>query len=387
MFQSKAEGESIMSLRLMGVGKMMGAAICVFGILTAPLVTAADRIRIGGYEVVDIGGVDVLKNVESGVITYYNSGMGVVACSTGWKDSDKLDESLIGGVNVYFDRPGFYQFEYMLEPLSGKFVHLEGAQIIVIKGLDLEKQSQVTVDRVRHLTYSYDSDQELVFNIPESGYYIIGFGPYEGTLLPESIVRTKEESNAVAIRFMLKRFADAKTLEETGYQFDKFVDLSFKKNADGKIYSIYPIVKGYDFMSQGPDETFGVALDEIPDILPETKDWILGEYQLAAKSGYSNVHPFGKDLEYAKGQIANVKSVLTDDDYDWNYAELRAVSAAKIGLYLWRLAGKTDESLNEINALLAEENYTGLLDELNMTMTMVLPSKFPMFQTNTVITK
>jgi len=295
--------------------------------------------------------------------------------------------SLIGGVNVHVEQPGTYQFEYMLEPLSGKFAHLEGAQIIVIKGLDLDKENEVGTDQVRHLTYSYAGVKAFEFNIPEPGSYTIGFGPYEGTLLPESIVRSDDDANAVGIRFKLKRFSDAKTLEDSGYRFDRFVDLLLEKKGGGGEYLVHPIVKEYDFMSQGPGATFSMALDDIPGIRMETKKWILSEYQLAAQAGHSNVHPFGKELQYAKHQLSNVRAVLTNDNYKWNNSELKDVSAARIGLYLWQLAGKKNELLKEINGLLARENYAQLLDKLEVTMEEILPDWFPEFQTSMKVTK
>ena len=154
--------------------------------------SADNHSRIGGYDVVTIGGVDVLKDPKTGVISYYNSATGVHTCATGWNSIK--DHSFIGGVTVQFEQAGFYEFEYMLEPWIGEFAHLEGVQIVLIKDLNLDQKSEVDADEVRRLSYSYDSDQKLLFNIPEPGMYTIGFGPYDGTLLPKSVIQKSRAS-------------------------------------------------------------------------------------------------------------------------------------------------------------------------------------------------
>jgi len=52
---------------------VLAATIGILGSIIASPATAADDALIGGYDIVNIGGVDVLKDPESGIITYYNS--------------------------------------------------------------------------------------------------------------------------------------------------------------------------------------------------------------------------------------------------------------------------------------------------------------------------
>ena len=295
-----------------------------------PLTATADHHpRLGGYDVVTIGGVDVLKDPASGIISYYNSATGVHTCSTGWNSIK--DNSFVGGVTVDFEKAGFYEFEYMLEPWTGKFAHLEGAQILLIKDLDLDRENQIDTDKVLRLSYSYDSDQKLLFNIPEPGTYTIGFGPYDGTLLPKSIVEKTGHPNSASIRFRLSRFADEKTLEDAGYQFGKFVDLSIYKPEAATKYMISPVVKGYDFIAKNLDPNYAAAINEVPGLDTDRVEWILEEYVRANQAGYSNVHPFGKDLGYAEKQLTELRSALTAGDYEWNDIKIKEMTAAKAG--------------------------------------------------------
>ena len=186
--------------------------------------------------------------------------------------------------------------------------------------------------------------------------------------------------NSASIRFRLSRFADEKTLEDSGYKFGKFVDLSIYKPETSMKYSVSPVVKGYDYMSQNLDSNYAAAVNEIPGLDAAHVEWILGEYQRANQAGYSNLHPFGKDPGFAEKQIEELRAALSAGDYQWNDREIKGMAAAKAGLYLWRLENKSEESLEYINGVLATMDYDSLFERMTATMGSALPSQFPAFQ-------
>jgi len=89
---------------------------------------------------------------------------------------------------------------------------------------------------------------------------------------------------------------------------------------------------------------------------------------------------FGKDLGYAERQLDELRAALTAGDYQWNDVKIKEMTAAKAGLYLWRLENKSNESLEYINGVLTTKDYHSLFDRMKSTMETVLPSQFPEFQ-------
>ena len=348
--------------------------------MAALQVHASEKVRIGGFQVIDVGGVEVLKDVSTGIINYYNAAATVAGCS-GWSD-EEIEASYrgtIGGINVKISEPGFYQFEYHLEPWAGKFAQLEGGQILLIKDLHLGGQSTVNADEVTHFKYAYEPSQKFLFNVGEPGMYTIGFGPYGGTLLPKSFV-TDDAPNASSIRFALKRFRDATTLDESGFEFQKFVDLSYTKKEDDDYYSITPIQKGADYQYQPPGQDYKMALQGIANLTAQRNAWILNQHKLSATAGYSTVHPFGRDLSYAAKQVAEVGMALTDNDFQWNSAEIKDITAAKLGLYLWRLHERSADTQQQVNDFLSRGDYAELIEATRAVMEEKLPLEFPQFQ-------
>lgn len=350
-----------------------------------PQAIAQDQIStIGGYEVIEIGGVSVLKDPKTGIISYYNAAVAVAACSTGWVGRPKTlalnSSSLIGGVEAEFREAGFYQFEYLLEPWYGGFADLEGGQIVLIQDLALDSMNTLDEERMRQFSYSYKPSQTVLFNIPAPGSYIIGFGPYGGTLLPESIVAQEADPNVSSIRFRLSRFVDPSTLDDTGFNFKQFVDLSWKENHADQ-YLVNPIVKHGGYARKTPPSVdFIGALNDIPGMKPEIESSILAHYSAAIKAGYSTAHPFGKNVNYATDQFRELKKVFTNSNYSWNSYDVKDVSAAKIGLYLWRLQGKTKESQHMINKLLGSGSYGELIDLTADVAREQLSKQFPEYQ-------
>lgn len=333
--------------------------------------------NIGGYDVVDIGGVDVLKDPKTDIISYYNAAATVAGCSD-WRDQEMA--SLIGGVEVEIKKAGFYQFEYLLEPWYGEFADLEGGQIVLVKDLDLDNINTLDEERVQQFSYSYKPSQNVLFNIPEPGSYFIGFGPYDGTLLPKSIVMYEADPNASSIRFRLSRFSDPKTLDDAGFKLKQFVDLSLERNHAGQ-YLVKPIVKGHDYIRAAiPGADFVDALDNIPGMKTEIKNSILDSYSAAITAGYSTTHPFGKNADYVMSRLEELKAIFINEGYSWNSSDVKNVSAAKIGLYLWRLQGETEESLYMINKLLDSGGYGELIDRTAAVASEQLSKKFPEYQ-------
>lgn len=355
--------------------------VCLLTIVKVPQ-ALADNITIGNYSVVNIGGVEVLKDLETGIVSYYNSSVTVAGCSN-WMDSPKL--ALIGGVEVEVDEPGFYQVKYMLEPWYGEFANLGGGQIALLKDLnlnDINVLDKKDTRTVRIVHYSYQPSQEVIFDISKPGSYIIGFGPYEGTLLPKSLITSNANPNVNSIRFRIRRFVDANTLNDDGFQLKRFVDLSIKEKNEQ--YFVKTILKDHNYTRTSadiPDSAFKSALDDIPDMTPEVRGKILKSFSDVIRAGYSPIHPFSKNVEYAEDRLKELRVVFTNDSYPWNSLDVKEVAAAKIALYLWRLHMKTEESYRMIDDLFKRQEYSTIIDHTITAVRQQLPKLFPKYQT------
>ena len=335
---------------------------------------------IGGYEIVTVGGVDVVRD-PTGVVSYFNNSTGVRTCSSGWNKPTHMHTSLLGGVHVEFSHPGLYQFYYLLEPWYGTFAGLEGAQIIVLKDLDMDEIEPVYVEVRHHRIHIYRDHPYhpgTTFYIPEAGSYTIGFGPYNGTLLPSSLLHSGNLPNSTSIRFNLQSLDP---IQNDGYQLRSFVDLSVEIDRQGG-YKVRPIVKGRDFMPQGsPDENYVIALGQIKGIGDATIERLVEQYEYAGKAGYSNAHPFGKELLYAESKLFDLETVFTNADYAWNDKDIKQVTAVKTALYLWQLKGRTPQSLKAINDILARQDYGLIFNEIRALLKESFPIRFSDFQT------
>ena len=374
--------------------------------LVAPPLSAADD--IGPYDILNIGGIDVLRHSETGVVNYFTVAQDTVAkdkvgpCAiTQWQSSppnrpdkplepttsDKLiyavlptdDEEAserIGGVKVVFDKPGFYEFKYLLEPFKDKFAGLEGGQILLVQSLDLNRKSEVPPERVWHFKYSYEPSQKVLFNIAESGSYVIGFGPHGGTLIPRSYVLEDGGPNSVSIRFSLKRFVDASTTDESGFEFHQFVDLAFRRQVNG-VFQIEPIIRHNDAINSAPDSRL---LDGVPGMIEERRASIIEACMLTVHAGCGPAEPYGRNLEHARGAVDSLIGLLADKNYAWNDPEIKEVQAAKLGLYLWKIQGRTEASLQVINDLLSNQDYGELGKVTQAEITDYLPTNYPEYQ-------
>ena len=343
--------------------------------------------RLGAYDIMNVSGVPVLKD-RDGTIHYFNVSALAHGCGN-WLDpkptanmQDFGNISRIGGVELYFTKPGFYEFDYHLEPWRGEFAQLEGGQVIVISGLDVNQPNELTLepDRVlRHVKYPYEPYQDVIFNIAEPGSYTIGFGPYKGTLLPRTFLDEEEAPNSSSIRFSIKRYVDAKTTDETGFEVVRFVDLAFKEDAAGR-YVIQPTVKDRHYTYEGPSADYRLALDAIFDLTDDRKAWVLADHERAAEAGYSPAYPFGKSLPFAVDSVNTVLESLKDDDFEWNDPVFKDVAAAKTALYAWTIDGHSEEKLHYLNSILVDRKYDELEIAVKSAAERVLPSQFPEYQ-------
>ena len=168
-------------------------------------------------------------------------------------------------------------------------------------------------------------------------------------------------------------------MDASGFDIVAFVDLYFEKN-EQDYYTIRPTEKGKEFVVEEPDNTYYYALGELSELTEETRQYLFHHQELAQEAGYGPEHPFGRTLSYATLVADELKAVLTDKSYEWNDLEIRRLSAAKVGLYLWKLRGGTSGSLKEIDNLLSLQEYGVLVASLQIEMARVLPELFPEYQ-------
>ena len=330
---------------------------------------------------VDIGGVEVLKNSQTGVISYYNSVVGVADCN-GW--NGVKNEASIGGVHVDFHKKGYYQFSYILEPWKGRFAQLEGGQIVVFKTLDITTQNTVSKKDVERYAYSYSSSQEIVFNIEEPGSYTIGFGPYGGTLLSHSLAIDGDHLNATSIRFKLEPLDSANNAKDSGasnFEFNTFVDLSFKESEDQKAYIVEPLIKNSDYMSAPKlSLNYMKLVKNIPGISQKNIAAIVDGYKNAQRVGYSTIHPYGLNAEFATRQLQVLNRILEHSEFGWNDAEIKKVTATKIAHYLWRITGRNQDTINRLNHILKSNDYQTLTTQAIKAVQDYLSAHFPQYQ-------
>ena len=330
---------------------------------------------------VDIGGVEVLKNSQTGVINYYNSVAGLAGCSNWGDDEEETIVSSIGGVQVNFHQPGYYRFSYLLEPWKGRFAQLQGGQIAVFKTLDITTQNTVSKQDVERYAYFYSSSQEIVFNIEEPGSYTIGFGPYGGTLLPHSLAIDGDHLNATSIRFKLEPLVSVEDSEVSNIELNTFVDLKFKESEDRKSYIVQPFIKHAGYIS-APEVTLDYMklVRKIPGISQGSIAAIVEGYKNAKRGGYTTTHPYGMNAEVATKKFQELNDILEHSEFGWNDAEIKKVTATKIAHYLWRITGRNQDTINHLNHILKSNDYQTLTAQAIKAVQDYLPVHFPQYQ-------
>ena len=343
---------------------------------------------IGGFDVLDIGGVSVLKDPDTNIIDYFNLAVSDTKCAAWSSNPDGQDEqdtgddidTSIGGVEVEFTTPGFYEFEYLLKPFYGDWAGLSGAQVVILKGLDIDSVNTIHPEEWQQFSYEYKPSQKVIFNIREAGEYVIGFGPYDGTLLAESQLDESSVPNGTSIRFRLERFLDPQTMDDTGFKFNRFVDLSWSENDAGQ-YLVNAIAKTADHIyEEYPSSPFIRQLQSYNVDKKRIQD-IVDSFYFHSLAGAGAGQPLGRNAEFAVAGLDKIERLFTSkNDFTWNDESLERGYAAKLGLYSWRLQGETETSLKMINNLLDSEKYLELLDITRDVAIERLPTLFPDYQ-------
>ena len=363
--------------------------VVVFTIILSPIALAKSQpqLSLGGYDLVDIGGVEVLKNSQTGVINYYNAVAGAAGCGK-WESKptdDGKNASNIGGVQVDFHKQGYYRISYLLEPWKGRFAQLQGGQIAVFSNLDITTQNMVNKDDVERYAYFYSSSQEVVFNVAEPGLYTIGFGPYGGTLLPHSLAIEGDHLNATSIRFKLEPLVGGEDPEVPHFELKTFVDLKFKESADRKSYIVQPLIKHAGYISASevsPDSDYMTLVSKIPGISQSNIAAIAAAHRDAMRAGYTTTHPFGMNAEFATRKLQELNTILANSEFGWNDAEMKNITAAKIAHYLWKISGRDQNTISHLNQLLTSNDYQTLIAQAITAVQAYLPTHFPQYQSS-----